>query len=126
MRVSFLCAFLFSCFCSFLFFFFFLMIRRPPRSTLFPYTTLFRSWLVVALLAIQYPIGWLMPDLHANTPPGAPMILHISFGLTDRKSTRLNSSHPSISYAVFCLKKKKKKKKTKHNAKRKNTKQTPS
>ncbi|MDU0958761.1 MAG: cytochrome b/b6 domain-containing protein, partial [Bradyrhizobium sp.] len=39
-------------------------------------------WLVVALLAIQYPIGWLMPDLHANTPPGAPMILHISFGLT--------------------------------------------
>ncbi|MGY4305693.1 cytochrome b561 [Bradyrhizobium sp. USDA 4369] len=39
-------------------------------------------WLVVALLAIQYPIGWLMPELHANTPPGAPMILHISFGLT--------------------------------------------
>ncbi|CCD85972.1 putative cytochrome b561 [Bradyrhizobium sp. ORS 285] len=39
-------------------------------------------WLVVALLAIQYPIGWLMPDLHANTPPGTPMILHISFGLT--------------------------------------------
>src|SRR6266571_7580833 len=76
-------------FIDFLFFFifFFLMIRRPPRSTLFPYTTLFRScrgcW--------DY---WQMAD-------------H-SLGAQDRKSTRLNSSHMSISYAVFCLKKKKK------------------
>src|SRR6266481_7618013 len=67
------------------FFFFFLMIRRPPRSTLFPYTTLFRAdgWEVC-------PSGW--PG-QRDPPP-------------DRKSTRLNSSHSSISYAVFCLKKK--------------------
>src|SRR6267143_3974501 len=73
-----------------LFFFFFLMIRRPPRSTLFPYTTLFRS---------------------RRRPPGrqcAPS-LHLRWRGRDRKSTRLNSSHSSISYAVFCLKKKKKK-----------------
>src|SRR6266496_5334048 len=70
-------------------FFFFLMIRRPPRSTLFPYTTLFRS------------LG--VPDFK-HPGPGTP------FGGTprDRKSTRLNSSHVEISYAVFCLKKKKK------------------
>src|SRR6267154_4779664 len=71
------------------FFFFFLMIRRPPRSTLFPYTTLFRSRAVGPSLGTR---GGLAP----NPPP------------RDRKSTRLNSSHPSISYAVFCLKKKKK------------------
>src|SRR5437667_5171277 len=74
------------------FFFFFLMIRRPPRSTLFPYTTLFRS-----------------PVLHGDqTTPlrGAPAQLwDVTTG--DRKSTRLNSSHITISYAVFCLKKKK-------------------
>src|SRR6266513_4531627 len=72
---------------SFRLFFFFLMIRRPPRSTLFPYTTLFRS-------------GG-RPRHHApqhHRPGRQP----------DRKSTRLNSSHVSISYAVFCLKKKKK------------------
>src|SRR6266542_5733445 len=75
----------------FIFFFFFLMIRRPPRSTLFPYTTLFRS----------QPSG-VGQGLRAPPPPAqAPR---------DRKSTRLNSSHGSISYAVFCLKKKKKKK----------------
>src|SRR4051794_41934400 len=81
-------------------FFFFLMIRRPPRSTLFPYTTLFRS-----------PGGWLGPRVPAprderlaRAPPGRGAHL-----VVDRKSTRLNSSHPSISYAVFCLKKKKKK-----------------
>src|SRR5580693_9901086 len=69
--------------------FFFLMIRRPPRSTLFPYTTLFRS------------VGYVSMPIHATktSRPG-------SAG-TDRKSTRLNSSHSSISYAVFCLKKKK-------------------
>src|SRR6266481_9302975 len=74
---------------GFLFFFFFLMIRRPPRSTLFPYTTLFRS--VVGLIPTS-----------ASNPWGARMS-----PTTDRKSTRLNSSHSSISYAVFCLKKKK-------------------
>src|SRR5438876_6457795 len=72
-------------------FFFFLMIRPPPRSTLFPYTTLFRSTLVLSShrLNEKWPSSILSPLL---TP--------------DRKSTRLNSSHPSISYAVFCLKKK--------------------
>src|SRR5215210_3202516 len=69
--------------------FFFLMIRRPPRSTLFPYTTLFRSVSSVDLPA-----------------PFFPMTDHRSPRLTDRKSTRLNSSHRCISYAVFCLKKK--------------------
>src|SRR6202050_5803368 len=70
--------------------FFFLMIRRPPRSTLFPYTTLFRS--------VFDPCS--RRAIHA--PMGGPAI---RFDL-DRKSTRLNSSHGSISYAVFCLKKK--------------------
>src|SRR5207245_3316869 len=65
------------------------MIRRPPRSTLFPYTTLFRS-----------PAP---PD-----PPGPPGPPGLRAATIDRKSTRLNSSHGSISYAVFCLKKKKK------------------
>src|SRR2546430_3552701 len=67
------------------------MIRRPPRSTLFPYTTLFRSLFVFAL------------QLQALHPPDA----EFGAGWTDRKSTRLNSSHSQISYAVFCLKKKK-------------------
>src|SRR2546427_12964643 len=75
------------------FFFFFLMIRRPPRSTLFPYTTLFRS---LAGAGCQKQ-GGPVPDPKA--PPNT---------LRDRKSTRLNSSHSQISYAVFCLKKKKK------------------
>src|SRR6266542_5830396 len=74
---------------SLFFFFFFLMIRRPPRSTLFPYTTLFRSTMYG-----RNPGRW------AARLGGANMV--------DRKSTRLNSSHGSISYAVFCLKKKKK------------------
>src|SRR5438309_7879466 len=76
------------------FFFFFLMIRRPPRSTLFPYTTLFRS----VLGCTEIPL--IMND--ANSP------LPTLDSTRDRKSTRLNSSHSSISYAVFCLKKKKK------------------
>src|SRR5574337_1408904 len=71
-------------------FFFFLMIRRPPRSTLFPYTTLFRS---VGGLDQRRPLRIVRRS--AVGDPG------------DRKSTRLNSSHHSISYAVFCLKKKK-------------------
>src|SRR5256885_10165783 len=78
------------------FFFFFLMIRRPPRSTLFPYTTLFRS-------LAKHPIGVILLARLAidRTEHGAGL------GRTDRKSTRLNSSHLVISYAVFCLKKKK-------------------
>src|SRR5437899_8312910 len=83
------------------------MIRRPPRSTLFPYTTLFRSQLMGGRI-------WL--DSH----PGTGTTVHFTVvfavcsdnremhGGTDRKSTRLNSSHLGISYAVFCLKKKKK------------------
>src|SRR5438045_7200848 len=80
----------------FLFFFFFLMIRRPPRSTLFPYTTLFRPALRrYARLARHDQIRSCRSREHLQA---------------DRKSTRLNSSHLGISYAVFCLKKKKKKK----------------
>src|SRR5256885_11165831 len=76
------------------FFFFFLMIRRPPRSTLFPYTTLFRSFTVPA----NEPSWRLMERLGMTRR---------SIRRQDRKSTRLNSSHLVISYAVFCLKKKK-------------------
>src|SRR5207302_9453135 len=90
--------------------FFFLLLRRPPRSTLFPYTTLFRS-------EDQSAAGVLM------WVPGSVAFLLPLFGICirllsgpdrdkDRKSTRLNSSHVKISYAVFCLKKKKKKKRT--------------
>src|SRR5258705_12735178 len=84
-----------------LFFFFFLMIRRPPRSTLFPYTTLFRSDPVgpIANHARQFGGGVPLGEQPQDLPPGA----------LDRKSTRLNSSHLGISYAVFCLKKKKNK-----------------
>src|SRR5258707_9276800 len=94
------------------YFFFFLMIRRPPRSTLFPYTTLFRSEIgglgaerfnlfnlgcphVAGAIADEQLMQVARICRHANT-------------LVDRKSTRLNSSHANISYAVFCLKKKKK------------------
>src|SRR5947209_16238398 len=94
------------------------MLRRPPRSTLFPYTTLFRSlnggpmkrhaWMVLALgLSLLTPgciltsgqvqIDFALPNFAANSATGI-----------DRKSTRLNSSHANISYAVFCLKKKNK------------------
>src|SRR5438067_5456929 len=78
------------------------MIRRPPRSTLFPYTTLFRS---------------LRRDLDRGTPVDSSALIDTPLrqarrlSSLDRKSTRLNSSHVSISYAVFCLKKKKKKNK---------------
>src|SRR2546422_3076247 len=75
------------------------MIRRPPRSTLFPYTTLFRSsWLVASRRSRPKHVR------AANPPP--PFLLPLLRG-RDRKSTRLNSSHGYISYAVFCLKKKK-------------------
>src|SRR2546428_1742068 len=84
------------------------MIRRPPRSTLFPYTTLFRSGSIpgdklkrAKTLVINYP----------NNPTGASatpqFFADVAVFAKDRKSTRLNSSHDQISYAVFCLKKKK-------------------
>src|SRR5690242_21080627 len=73
--------------------FFFLMMRRPPRSTLFPYTTLFRSHLAQRREAVEAHRG-----VGGGVGPGDRLL--------DRKSTRLNSSHMSISYAVFCLKKK--------------------
>src|SRR5688572_31920999 len=73
--------------------FYFLMVRQPPRSTLFPYTTLFRSY-----------VGTQQDGLRALARG-----LRRACELADRKSTRLNSSHSQISYAVFCLKKKKKK-----------------
>src|SRR3712207_8043003 len=90
--------------------FFFLMIRRPPRSTLFPYTTLFRSEEPLRVRAkqvllqpcrafgIQFPLQCQFAEVRRKTERHA--------GATDRKSTRLNSSHANISYAVFCLKKK--------------------
>src|SRR6201999_4627998 len=87
-------SFSFSYFFSLSLFFFFLMIRRPPRSTLFPYTTLFRSW----------------KDKPTPLSP-RPSFSGRLRSSRDRKSTRLNSSHLGISYAVFCLKKKNKKKK---------------
>src|SRR5438876_4815241 len=79
------------------------MIRRPPRSTLFPYTTLFRSDWAGAEREFQRAIA-LDPRYPTSRTSDAPSD---SEGRADRKSTRLNSSHPSISYAVFCLKKKK-------------------
>src|SRR2546430_10396252 len=73
------------------------MIRRPPRSTLFPYTTLFRS----AHAGIRVDTGPLFPPARRDRRPAFP----IGRVRQDRKSTRLNSSHSQISYAVFCLKK---------------------
>src|SRR3712207_7790468 len=108
-------------------FFFFLMIRRPPRSTLFPYTTLFRSPVVVRLSHVP---GELLDDRKVSTPRGMAIKIFDADGpkipghegeathdfvldtgkafivggaKRDRKSTRLNSSHANISYAVFCL-----------------------
>src|SRR2546421_3231958 len=87
---------------SFSILFFFLMIRRPPRSTLFPYTTLFRSHRARhrATEKQQVPLG-----VHSHD--AEPQLGEVARP-QDRKSTRLNSSHDQISYAVFCLKKKKK------------------
>src|SRR2546422_3572388 len=85
------------------FFFFFLMIRRPPRSTLFPYTTLFRS---PPLRDDPPPCFWPAP-LAPFFSYSAASLVYRSHLARDRKSTRLNSSHGYISYAVFCLKKKK-------------------
>src|SRR5690349_23467259 len=102
------------------------MYRRPPRSTLFPYTTLFRSYLIVSDIAAAHDelvaLGVKVSEVfHAKTPgaqfqsddksgrvsgPDPARRSYFSFATLDRKSTRLNSSHVEISYAVFCLKKK--------------------
>src|SRR2546427_7486209 len=95
------------------------MIRRPPRSTLFPYTTLFRSRVSAGyfrVLAVAPAVGREFTD--DEDRPAGPAVAVLSHSLwthafsadptIDRKSTRLNSSHSQISYAVFCLKKKKK------------------
>src|SRR2546421_8080285 len=80
------------------------MIRRPPRSTLFPYTTLFRSQLADIAVRDRLPFAVDDAGLLGGVVPAALLLAD----LLDRKSTRLNSSHDQISYAVFCLKKKKK------------------
>src|SRR5690554_7746864 len=95
-----MCSYSFCCVSLFhlrfsLFFFFFLMIRPPPRSTLFPYTTLFRSEAL--------PIA-----ADGRVDIAGALVSDAVDVVADRKSTRLNSSHVRISYAVFCLKKKKK------------------
>src|SRR3712207_8025380 len=82
--------------------FFFLMIRRPPRSTLFPYTTLFRSQKTVELADLYEVLRAL-----AKAEGISLQDIVAAADVKDRKSTRLNSSHANISYAVFCLKKKK-------------------
>src|SRR5437762_7422307 len=94
------------------------MLRRPPRSTLFPYTTLFRSPADFADLradrygdALRLPVADELGQLGSALVVGALLLVEIRFGEVDqrdRKSTRLNSSHRCISYAVFCLKKKNK------------------
>src|SRR5688572_30869368 len=101
------------------------MIRRPPRSTLFPYTTLFRSeiaeissGLKALSKELNIPIVVLAqlnrnPESRTGESKGRPRLSDLRE--SDRKSTRLNSSHSQISYAVFCLKKKKKKKKYNRN-----------
>src|SRR5690348_18020687 len=91
------------------------MIRRPPRSTLFPYTTLFRSAdQFVHVARLERGVAGVGHDAQVRLRPCAvqvPRAARRAYNVVaaDRKSTRLNSSHPSISYAVFCLKKKKKK-----------------
>src|SRR2546430_5817039 len=80
------------------------MIRRPPRSTLFPYTTLFRSQMIAA----QSPKLSLTQAQASHFASLAMKCIQKEYPNKDRKSTRLNSSHSQISYAVFCLKKKKK------------------
>src|SRR3712207_6980320 len=100
--------------------FFFLMIRRPPRSTLFPYTTLFRSnlaiWFALHVVFDAHRTVSLGP-IHLDVPIWSSLdiwaailsaLALVAVFRLDRKSTRLNSSHANISYAVFCLKKKKK------------------
>src|SRR3712207_7674143 len=107
MHVVYLSLHVMQCSVAGTFLFFFLMIRRPPRSTLFPYTTLFRSVYVypvreVELLRLRLVVA---SDLLGEQLYDEGAELEVR---GDRKSTRLNSSHANISYAVFCLKKKKK------------------
>src|SRR5689334_24083752 len=85
------------------------MIRRPPRSTLFPYTTLFRSRITTVRVADDGTLATVgaTPDIAPGERILGARFLGDRAYLVDRKSTRLNSSHSSISYAVFCLKKKK-------------------
>src|SRR5690554_7784969 len=91
------------------------MIRRPPRSTLFPYTTLFRSYLfcVLGITLYEFSIGFYLSargkfSVSESLSKIARLpLIYAFFAALDRKSTRLNSSHVRISYAVFCLKKKK-------------------
>src|SRR5207249_10442210 len=98
---------------------FFLLLRRPPRSTLFPYTTLFRSLTLLPESRVRFRLGYshnvdVGPAFSTFNGPAARYLLDENYRVTmngyrfgvDRKSTRLNSSHVSISYAVFCLKKK--------------------
>src|SRR3712207_7543284 len=90
------------------------MIRRPPRSTLFPYTTLFRSQYDFVIIDNPPALGWLTINsftasdrvLVVVSPGYFELDSLVQLAKTDRKSTRLNSSHANISYAVFCLKKK--------------------
>src|SRR5439155_7463339 len=109
-------------FCLFCLFFFFLLIRHPPGSTLFPYTTLFRSLLPPEFDEPSHVRQHAIELVDAAEPPirlprrrvqRDPVLVEPA--LEDRKSTRLNSSHVAISYAVFCLKKKKKQKHNKNN-----------
>src|SRR5439155_24809226 len=106
--------------------FFFLIIRRPPSSTLFPYTTLFRSRVIISALGNLFRgnLNLLIQYVFTRNEPNDLILRGVSndaqriktflnrfdgfFIQADRKSTRLNSSHVAISYAVFCLKKKKK------------------
>src|SRR5688572_32721015 len=102
------------------------MIRRPPRSTLFPYTTLFRSLWSSArrddeVLQTTQPGEALQLFAEAAPEPPPALAAFERHGVEDRKSTRLNSSHSQISYAVFCLKKKKKKQKKTNTDKTKQT-----
>src|SRR3712207_7451805 len=90
------------------------MIRRPPRSTLFPYTTLFRSFIatvgtigVVTQFLRDHGFDPYQRGFSLFSKTGVELV-YLYFQIPDRKSTRLNSSHANISYAVFCLKKKKK------------------
>src|SRR3712207_8274958 len=86
------------------------MIRRPPRSTLFPYTTLFRSVLAYTnddlITALRLEDAGCAAVMPLASPIGSGLGLLNPYSIRDRKSTRLNSSHANISYAVFCLKKK--------------------
>src|SRR5947199_1644444 len=102
---------------SLILFVFFLLTRRPPRSTLFPYTTLFRSFSLYDDLTVEenltfYARVYMVPRAERAAQIQRMLRLGDLVGYPDRKSTRLNSSHLGISYAVFCLKKKKQRPRT--------------